>query len=138
MSNHQRGDEIMRSQLLNLALVLVMFFVMGCKPEAVEEEPTKAEETAVEETAENETGEAAETEEVPEEHDMVVSLEDIEKAAEAYTFLHDEELSIEEKRARFDKFLEENNWAVDAYADLMYDISQHSTARAAYLEKIAR
>lgn len=130
----------MRSQMLNLALVLVMFFVMGCKPKAVDEEPTKAEETAVEETAENETEETAEVEEaeeVPEEHDMVVSLEDIERAAEAYAFLHDEELTIEQKRAKFDKFLEENNWAVDAYADLMYDISQHATARAAYLEKIA-
>jgi hypothetical protein len=139
MRNHRRGEEIMKSQMLILALVLVPFFVVGCKPKTVDEVPTQDESPAVEETAENETEEAEETAEaeVPEEHDMVVSLEDIEKAAEAYTFLHDEELTIDQKRARFDKFLEENNWAVDAYADLMYDISQHSTARAAYLEKIA-
>ena len=128
----------MRSQMLYLVLVLVPFFVVACKPKAVDEEPVKAEVEEVDETAESETEETEETAEETEEHDMVVSLEDIEKAAEAYLFLHDEELSMDEKRAKFDAFLEENDWAVDAYADLMYDISQHSAARAAYLEKITR
>ena len=125
----------MRSQMLNLALVLVLFFMTGCKPKPVDEElPPPVETAAAGETEAEEPGEPAEE---PEEHDMVVSLEDIEKAAEAYVFLHDEELSLEEKREKFDQFLEENDWAIDAYADLMYDISQHASARAAYLEKIA-
>ena len=123
----------MTSNMLNLALALVLSVAVGCNPKTVEDQQEGPEETAVGETAENEIEPEPEAEEEP---DMVVSLEDIEKAAEAYVFLHDEELTIDEKRAKFDEFLAENNWAVDAYADLMYDISQHSSARIAYLEKI--
>ena len=124
----------MKSTMLILASVLVAALALGCsKKRADEPELGEAVETVEEETEE---AEEAEPEPAEEEHDLVVSLDDIERAAEGYTILHDDDLSIDEKKEKFESFLQENDWAVDAYADLMYDIAAHTSTRAFYIKKI--
>lgn len=122
---------------LTYILVLTAALV-GCKTKQADEEPGRLALSIGEssEEADEATVESEETEEG--DLDMVISLEDIEKAAEAYTVLHDEDLDIDEKRAKFEEFLEDNNWAVDAYADLMYDIAQHSASRVYYIKMISK
>jgi hypothetical protein len=127
----------MKSHILILASLLVTALALGCNNKKVDDqEPAQAAGTVEEEASVEEEAEA-EPEPEEEEYDLVVSLDDIERAAEGYTILHDEDLSIDEKKDRFEKFLVENDWAVDAYADLMYDIATHANTRAVYIKKIA-
>jgi hypothetical protein len=130
----------MKTQIHVLALLVAVAAFTACKTKKSDEpEPVRTAEL-VEEEGEAEGGEPTEAAEEgagEEEYDMVVSLEDLDKAVEAYAILHEEDLSMDEKRAKFEKFLEENEWAVDAYADLMYDIAQHSTTRAFFIKKVS-
>ena len=128
----------MRNQLHIIILIIAAAAFISCNTKkASEHEPERIAEVAPEEEG-GEPEEAAPEEADEEEYDLVVSLEDLDRAVQAHGILHDEELSMDEKRDKFEKFLEENEWAVDAYADLMYDIAQHSTTRAFFIKKVQK
>jgi len=122
----------MKAHILTVAMAILL---VGCKPKAVEPEPVETAPATETEAPPAEAQPAAETEEAP--PDMIVSLEDIEKAAQAYALLHDENMSMEDKKAKFDQFLADNQWALDAYADVMYDIARNSPSRVQFMKKIA-
>ena len=98
-------------------------------------ESTETEEST--ETAEETTGTAeTATEEEVEEPEMAVAQEDIDHAAEVYAALHDESLDVEGRKEKFAGLLGEYGWDVDAWSELVYDISLCPESRAYYSEQI--
>jgi outer membrane murein-binding lipoprotein Lpp len=106
--------------------------------EAMEQAAEEVEQAAEEaEQAAEEAEQAAEELEAEaevEETEMAVDKEEIEKAAELYAIIHDEELSEEERMEKTEEMLEEFEWDMEAYKALQYDISQDPASRTYYAE----
>ena len=129
----------MKPYALMLCLLAALIFAAGCKLFQKEEAPPPEEETPVveEETeeAEEETEEAEEEAEEEEEGpETLVSKEDIEKAAKIYNMLHDEELKDKAKEEKFAAFLEEFEWDLETYEQMVYDIGRDPASTEIYKE----
>jgi hypothetical protein len=128
----------MKPYALMLSLLAALIFAAGCKFFQKEEAPPPEEETPVveEETEEEtkETEEAAEEEAEEEGPETLVSKEDIEKAAKIYNMLHDEELKDKAKEEKFAAFLEEFEWDLETYEQMVYDIGRDPASTEIYKE----
>lgn len=100
------------------------------------EEAGKAAEEAVEEAPEATEEAVEEAEEAEEATEMAVAKEDIDKAAEIYMILHDEELSEDDAKAKVAEKLEEYEWDLEGYEKVTYEISLDPASRAYYQEQI--
>jgi hypothetical protein len=130
-------EETMKKYTLLLCLLAAFIFASGCKlfkKEAPPPEPEPEEETAAVEEEEEEAEEEAEEEEAEEEEEMLVSKEDVEKAAKIYNVLHDDKLKDKAKGEEFKKLLEENEWDLEQYEQLIFDIGRDPKASALYKE----
>jgi len=129
----------MKPYALMLCLLAALIFAAGCKFFQKEEAPPEPEETPVVEeekaTEEKETEEAEEEEAEEEEGpETLVSKEDIEKAGKIYNMLHDEELKNKAKEEKFAAFLEEFDWDLEKYEQMVYDIGRDPASTVIYKE----
>jgi pyruvate/2-oxoacid:ferredoxin oxidoreductase beta subunit len=132
--------------LAGLAFVLAL---AGCNikqkmekeaEKAAEEMVKAAEEEAAKtvEATEEKEEEAAPEEEVAAEEgpEMAVAKEDIDKAIEIYKVLHDEDLTADAKKRKFDELLSAAEWQEDEYKEMIYQITQDPPSRVYYNEGI--
>lgn len=124
----------------NIARITIMAVAVlmwtGCNkpttPEPVDE-PTGAQETEQTPPVVAEEEEQAEEEEA-ETPDMAVAKKDVERAAELYRVLHNDNLGDDDKENQLLALMERNGWDEDAYLTMVYDITQDPVSRAYYID----
>jgi hypothetical protein len=127
----------MKKYTIMLVLVAFVMATAGCKLFKKEEEQKPPEPTpapAVQPPEKAAPPEEVKEEKKVEEPETLVSREDIEKAAKIYNVLHDEEMKDKEKKDKFAKMLEKNEWDLEKYEQIVFDIGRDPESTKIYKE----
>ena len=127
----------MKRYALLFVLVAFVFATSGCKLFKKEEEQKPVEPTPVPVVQPPEKvtpPEEVKEEKKTEEPETLVSREDIEKTAKIYNMLHNDELKEKDKKEQFAKMLEGNEWDLEKFEQLVFDIGRDPASTKIYKE----